>query len=149
MYSNDFSEELDSGLEHYGVPGMRWGVRSGPRPSNYEIKNAQREVRQLRKDAKSSIKDAYNAKSAGERKAAIDRYKKEVSDKINSKQFKDTWGKANRQTRGQMTAQLLILGPVGAVSIASNAGINSSRQKYGLAQEQAVAKQVLNELKEL
>ncbi len=146
MYSNDFSEELDSGLEHYGVPGMRWGVRSGPRPSNSEIKNAQREVRQLRKAARSSIKTAYNAKTAGERKAAIDRYKKEVADKINSKEFKDTWNKANRQTRGQMTAQILLLGPVGVVTMA---GVNSSRQKYGLSQEKAVAKQVLDELKEL
>lgn len=150
-------------LEHFGKKGMKWGVRNESKPStssgkapkkdakptNAEIKVAQQQVRAVGKNARATIKAARKAKTPEERKAAADKYSKEVNAKIRSKEFKDTWDKANRQTRGQMATQLVLLGPLGAANIAAIGAINKQNRQYGLAMEQGVTSQVLKELRTL
>jgi len=46
------AEEIDNFLEHYGVKGMRWGVRRGIVKSGKERTSREDKVRAKRKDAK-------------------------------------------------------------------------------------------------
>lgn len=46
------AENTDNFLEHYGVKGMRWGVRKGVVKSGKERTNREDKVRAKRKDAK-------------------------------------------------------------------------------------------------
>lgn len=144
-------EDPEEFLAHYGVKGMKWGVRrkrgADGRVSGKEVKAARKELRNVGKAARGAKKASRKAKTPEERKAAADKYKKEVNEKIRSKEFKKTWETANQMTRGEKAAQLVLLGPVGALNIRSMNKMYDNARTHGLAMERAAASSVLKELR--
>lgn len=125
-------------LEHYGVKGMRWGVRQ-----------ARKEVRSQAKTSRKIIKTAKKAKTKSERDAAIKQYETDVIKRIRSKDFREAYDAANTITKGDMFAQIMLGGPLAAVTIPAMRAQSSQRRRTGIDQELVVARDVLKELKTL
>lgn len=143
--AQEFESPADA-LAHYGKKGMKWGVTNAPGTSNSR-RAAVKELRSVGKSARQSIKGAKKAKTQDERNAAADRYQKEVVNKIKSPEFKAAYKKANTVTKGQMAAIYLTQGPVGLVTIAAVQAEAKNIRQYGQAQELAVSKQILGEMR--
>lgn len=139
-------EDVEDFLEHYGVKGMKWGVRKD-RVSGADRRIARAEVNDVRKSARSAIKQHRRAGSNAERAAAQKKYQKDVLDRIKSKEFKENYKKANTMSKGEMAAQAVLLGPMALVTIPATRAGYSQRQKYGAAQELATAREILKEMK--
>jgi len=125
-------------LEHHGVKGMKWGVRQ-----------ARKEVANQAKTSRKIIKAAKTAKTKTERDAAIKDYEDNVIKRIRSKDFREAYHTANTVTKGDMAAQLLVLGPLGALTIPAIKAQSAQRQKTGIDQELVVARNIMKELKDL
>ena len=67
----DYSE-VENYLEHYGVLGMKWGVRKDGNPERTARRSAEKEVRSDERARKQAVKNrGYNSKSAKEARATI------------------------------------------------------------------------------
>ncbi len=114
MFLNETKPSLDDALEHFGVKGMKWGVRnssprssSRSRPSKSEIKSA----RAARKAGRADIKRARE-----NLKKAKDNYKNMPEKEI-----------ARYLTRGERAATgVLVVGAsVGIVALSAKSGKTS------------------------
>lgn len=123
-------------LEHHGVKGMHWGVRK-----------ARKEIRSVGKSARKARKEAYKAKTKEERQAAVDKYKKEVYDKVRSEEFKNAYKEANVMTKGEMAVQIAFLGPLGLLTIPAIKNQYAEKQKYGYGLELSASRDILKDLK--
>lgn len=122
-------------LSHHGVKGMKWGVRQ-----------ARKEVRNQAVTSRKIIKAAKTAKTKQERDAAVKDYEEKVIKRIRSKDFREAYHTANTVTKGDMAAQLLFLGPIGALTIPAMKAQSRQRQATGIDQELVVARNILKEL---
>lgn len=134
-------------LEHFGVKGMRWGVRR--KTSGSERKAGRRELRETAKTARQILKKANKAGTPEERKALAQRYKKEVFDRINSPAWKKAYQDANTMGKGEMATHVLLAGPFAALTIPSVKKQYAVRQSVGADSELGVAKAVLAQIRDI
>lgn len=132
-------DEIDAYfLEHYGVKGMRWGVRQ-----------ARKEVLGQSKRSRQIIREAKKAKTKTDRDAAIKRYETEVIARIKSKDFREAYKTANTLTKGDMAAQVLMTGPWAALTIPAMRNQFETNRRTGIDHNLVAAKDILRELKDL
>lgn len=65
---NNYIITTDGELKHYGVLGMKWGVRRGNSARAYE--KASKKLRKLDRKADKAVEKAYNKKEKADRKAS-------------------------------------------------------------------------------
>ena len=152
----DFSySELEESLEHSGVKGMHWGVRNeskGGGRQNGSKKNkpqshkqAVQAVKSTNKTANDIIRESRRAETPAARKAAADKYKKEILDKVSTPEFKRTFKEANRITKGDMAIQILGLGPFAAITIPAMKSAQKNDSQYNY--EVDTAHEILREMR--
>jgi len=114
----------EEALAHYGVLGMKWG-KSRAKASASEIRSARRGLQE--KDVKyGRLEDKlWEAKSATDSKKIISAMRKMEQD--NKKDPRNAI--ANRLTRGEKAALVILSGPVGLVGIAATSAV-SRRAEY-------------------
>lgn len=139
-------QEVEEFLEHYGVQGMRWGVRKSA-PSGSDIKGARKELKEIRKSASSAIKAHRKATTPAQKKAAQANYKKEVVDRINKVKYKQTFIDANTYTKGEVVAGAILSGPAAPLTLIVGRATQDSIRRYGAARDAATSKQVYEEMK--
>lgn len=123
-------------LEHYGVKGQQWGVRRDRKQDKQTTKDMGSKAREI-------IREARIAETPAARKAAADRYKKEVLKPIQTDEFKAAYNNANSVTKGQMAAHVLLFGVFSPITI--KAAKNASRAGYDL--EVDTAHEIFKELR--
>ena len=139
------SPETVAFLEHYGVPGMKWGVRKDSK--GRARKNARKELMKVSSSARKSIKDYGKASDSAGRKSAADAYKTEVLDVIKSKKFREDYRKANSMGKGEMATHILFMGPLAAVTIPQAKQGYANRALTGASQEREAAQNLLREMR--
>lgn len=140
-------EQIDERLAHSGVKGMKWGQRKAATP---QIKSAQKNIKEHSKNARSIIKEHRKAYTPAQKKAAQDRYKKEVLDVMKTPQFRETYRLGNTATRGQLAASMLLSGPYAPLTLAVIRQTESDRNvNASLAAERSVAADILREMRSL
>jgi len=140
-------EDLDF-LAHFGVKGMKWGVRREHQTTSADRKSARKEIATVGKTARSIRKDARKATTPEARKVVAERYKKEVFDKVRSKEFRETWNNANTISKGEKAMALIMGGGVlGPVHIRNIENQYALRRAGGLDAEIGVAREIMSELK--
>lgn len=141
-------------LEHHGVKGMRWGQRrSHPaslqrRTSPMERKQGRQEVRDVAKSAREIIRESRNARTPEARKAAANRYQREVLSRVKSDSFRAAYRNANTMGRGEITAHILIYGPFSSLTIPAARRAYDIRAVSGPSAEQTMAREILREMRE-
>jgi hypothetical protein len=138
-------EEIDNVLIHYGVRGMKWGVR---RDRAAQIKSAQKELKGFKKNARGIVKEGRRASSPEARAVAAQRYKREVVDQMRTERFRQTYRDGNTATRGQMVASMLVSGPYAPLTYAAIRG-RESRLDREFAAERGVAQEILREFRSI
>lgn len=150
--------EEDDYIEHFGVKGMHWGSRKASTSSSggsskgksssekITTRSSRKELRQIGKSSRMAIKQAAKAKTPQERKAAADKYQKDVIDKINQPGFKEKYKKANTLTKGEVVAHLVAFGPLGLVTLAGQKQAYEAERAIGADQYVKGAKEVLKSL---
>ena len=70
-YGNEVNPPMEEALAHYGVKGMKWGVRkaSGSRPSGKDIKSARKNVAAGEKDIRSQKRVVRKTKDPAAKEA--------------------------------------------------------------------------------
>lgn len=136
-------------LEHFGKKGMRWGHRNAQDTSsdNMSVRQGRKELKNISKTAGSILKEADNAKTPAQKKAAADRYQKEVYDRVRSPEFKKAFKKANTVTKGDVAVRVIAFGPLGLLSVKSMKAAALEARTMGPKQEEEVSKAVLKELR--
>lgn len=134
-------------LQHYGVQGMRWGVRR--KTTGSERREGRDTVKQTAKTARKIIKSAKKAETPEERKLAAQRYKKEVLDQIKSPAWKTAYQNANTMGKGEKAMHILMMGPFAALTIPSVKKQYAVRQSVGADAELGAAKAVLEQIRNL
>ena len=138
------TEDLEF-LSHYGVQGMRWGVRK--KVTGSERKAGREEVRTTAKTARKIIKSAKKAKTPEERQAAAKRYKTEILDKVKSPAWKKAYQDANTMGKGEMVAHVYLAGPFALLTIPAVKKQYATRQTIGPETEIGAAKAILEQIK--
>lgn len=145
-HSGMSDDEIDSYfLEHFGVKGMKWGVRR--QVSRSERSAGRKELRDTAKTAGKIIKEARRARTNEERQAAANRYEKEVIARIKSPAWKKAYQDANTMGKGEMAAHILTSGPFAALTIPAIKAQYSRKQTYGAGMELGAAKAILDEMR--
>lgn len=137
-------DAIDEFFEHQGVKGMKWGVRKA---TGSDRRAGRREVREVGKSARSAIKASRRARTADERKAAVDHYQTQVMNKIRTPEFKRAYSDANTMGKGEMLAHVITLGPLAAITIPAARRGYENRQITGYAQEMDASRSILREMK--
>jgi len=126
--------EIDAFFEHSGVKGMKWGVR----------KEAKMEVKKVSDNAREIMRESRRAQTPEARKAAADRYKSEVLDKIMTKEWKQSYKTATKMGKGGMALQVLSFGPFAALTIPAIRKSEKEDNRYNF--EVDVAHDILREM---
>lgn len=69
---------MDDTLEHYGIKGMKWGVRRTPAQLGHDVKTGIKKVASKTKDAIDTHKKKKSEKEEAEKKKSIEQRKAEV-----------------------------------------------------------------------
>lgn len=120
--------DTDIFLAHYGVKGMKWGVR---KQASADRKAGRKELRQVSKDARSAMKASRKAKTREEAKAASDKYKKDVYNKVRSPEYKKAYQDAHTMGVGEMLLNVALAGPLAAVTIPAAKSQYKTAREYG------------------
>lgn len=152
-------EELDF-LAHFGVKGMKWGVRKDTdgggdrnahglkgKPSRAEILEGRKEWRGLNKTEKQIMRQSRQARTPEEAKIAADRYKKEVVNKLQSDDFKSKYQNANTMTKGELLAHVAIYNVWAPLAIASTNSRYANNRKNGPKEMDRRSKEILEEMR--
>lgn len=95
-FLNDVNPDLQDTLAHFGVKGMKWGVKRAQRKErNQQIKTARRNIRDKENDLMDTVRKADKAKTAGERAKL---------DKLATKKAKDLFDDPDQLTASRMTS---------------------------------------------
>ena len=124
--------ELDDHLEHYGVKGMKWGVRKAEgsggggstkkkAPSTQEIKKARRTMRNAMEDELegASLKKKASIAFLGEASGQLSRDYRMMPERA----------VALRSTAGERLAMTILAGPSGGASIVALAANTGMRKQ--------------------
>jgi hypothetical protein len=103
--------DLDE-LMHYGVLGMKWGQRK--KGGGKEIRKARRNLRGERRKLNSVEEARREAPKGSEARTKLDKKLNTLQREYNKNPDRVL---ANRLTRGEKLASVLLLGPVGLVAI--------------------------------
>ncbi len=159
-------------LAHYGVKGMRWGVRrdrdgggssigknpvkaarqaqraeSKTQASSKTLGEARREVRDVASTARSIISESKRSPNQAGREAAAKRYEEEVLAKIKTPEFKETYRKASTMGKGEMALHVVAFGPLSAVTIPAIRSQRNNLGKAGYELEVDMAHDILREMR--
>lgn len=120
--------ELDDYLEHYGVKGMKWGVRKAP--SHAEIKSARKTMRgAMKKELEgASLKKKASIAFLGEASGQLSREYRMMPERA----------VALRSTAGERLAATILAGPSGGASIVALAANTGMRKQ--IEREQRLAR---------
>lgn len=128
--------DVEDFLEHYGVKGMKWGVRQ-----------ARKELRSDAKNAGKIRKQFDKAHGSAERKAAADRYEKEVLAMIRTKDFREKYAAANTFGKGDIAAHIILMGPLAAMTIPQARKQMADTRLMGASMNESAARKILSEMR--
>ena len=138
-------------LEHFGVKGMKWGERnaslaSGTPGSQHvsrsDKKAGQAQVRDLSSTAGKLIRESVRAETPAARKAAADKYKAEVYDRVRTKEFKKAYQDATHVGKGDMAVHVLLFGPFAGMTIKTAKQQNQSGIEHEIDASSAILREM-------
>lgn len=130
--------QVDDFLEHYGVKGMRWGVRK-------EVKAARAANKVTNARAREIIKEGRLLTDPKERRKQAEKYKTEILDEIKKPEVKARFIKANTPTKGEMIANSILYGPIGYMNARALADPKRLNARYAV--ELSYATDIYRELR--
>jgi hypothetical protein len=151
-------------LAHYGKKGMKWGVttkspvraaiksqkaadRSQIAASNKSIGQARKDTMAVGKKARGIIRESKRADTPAARKAAADKYQKEVLETIKSPTFKADYARANTMGKGEMAMHALVFNVYSAVTIPAMRASYAHKRATGPDLELDMAHDILREMR--
>lgn len=143
-------------LAHFGVKGMKWGVRNkreernahglSTGPSGSERREARKELRSTIKTEKQILKQSRKARTPEEAKIASDRYKREIIKKVNSPEYAKAVQDGNTMGRGEMLAHVAVYNVWSPLTIRSAKQQYADTRENGVKNVKAGTKEMLKEL---
>lgn len=135
-------------LAHFGVKGMKWGVRNANSGSSGPSrKEAKADVRDLSSTARGLIRESRRAPTAAERKNAAKKYESDVLERVKTPEFKAAYQKASTMGKGEMTVHALVFGPLALVTIPAMRKTYKKLGESGYELEIDTAHEILREMR--
>ena len=140
-------EDVDF-LAHFGVKGMKWGVRSEkPKVTRAQRVEGRQAVQKLSGDARTAINMHRNAKTPEERAAAQAMYKRDVVNKLRTKDFQEKYQAANTLGKGEALAQVIAFNVLSPVTLGVTLAGQRRARKSGIQTEQRISREILKEMR--